>query len=221
MRNSVENRINSDIKRLQSMVLTRKQAGTETNSRKDLEKMEVHLKTINQSVARVAAAAESFGVLQIECKIKKSISAIMKHIWENLRFNFEKNNRELEELRSLFKECQLLEEVEEGEEQKQRTISTSAVTLKNTLESFLETEERAINCQEQSEELPEIQELSCQLDERVSINQEESEKDEENQCTEDETAPKTDHFDLGILRNIVALTLLIASAMILFWTISM
>ena len=72
MRNSVENRINSDIKRLQSMVLTRKQAGKESNSRKDVEKMEVHLKTINQSVTRVAAAAESFGVLQIECKIKKS-----------------------------------------------------------------------------------------------------------------------------------------------------
>ena len=118
---------------------------------KQIEKMETQVKIINQSVARVAAAAESFGVLQIECKIKNSINAIMKHISENLRFNFEKGKRELEELKSLLKECQLLEDREEEEDvRKHRTISTSAVIHNNSLESFLENEETAISNKEQS-----------------------------------------------------------------------
>ena len=141
----------------------------EESSVKQNEKMETQVKIINQSVARVAAAAESFGVLQIECKIKNSINAIMKHISENLRFNFEKSKRELEELRNLLKECQLLEDtVEEEDVRKHRAISTTAVILNNSLESFLENEETAISNKEQS--------TNCNFQENIQDIKEENEE---------------------------------------------
>ena len=72
-----------------------------TNSNK-VEKMENHLKIMKLSIGRCAAAAESFGVLQIELKIKKHISVVLRHISENLRFNYEKHRRELEELKTFL-----------------------------------------------------------------------------------------------------------------------
>ena len=152
----------------------------EESSVKQIEKMETQVKIINQSVARVAAAAESFGVLQIECKIKNSINAIMKHISENLRFNFEKSKRELEELKSLLKECQLLEDREEEEDvRKHRTISTSAVILNNSLESFLENEEIAISNKEQSS--------NCNFPEKTEDIKEEIEDEKPDELMKDET----------------------------------
>ena len=136
-KNSVELSIREDIERMSSFILKKKQLRKDAASRKEIDSMEAHLKIIKQSVGRVSAAAESFGVLQIECKIKKSISAVMKHIAENLRFNFEKNKCELEELKSLLREYQLMENDGSISNDvttsfKHRNFSTSAVTLNNS-----------------------------------------------------------------------------------------
>lgn len=137
-KNEIELSIREDIEKMNSFILRKKQLSKDAGSRKEIDSMEAHLKIIKQSVGRVSAAAESFGVLQIECKIKKSISAVMKHISENLRFNFEKNKCELEELKSLLREYQLMENDGRSISNdvttsfKHRNFSTSAVNLNNS-----------------------------------------------------------------------------------------
>ena len=136
-KNTVELSIRDDIEQMSSFILKKKQYSKDAGSRKEIDSMEAHLKIIKQSVGRVSAAAESFGVLQIECKIKKSISAVMKHISENLKFSFEKNKCELEELKSLLREYQLMENDASISNDvttsfKHRNFSTSAVNLNNS-----------------------------------------------------------------------------------------
>ena len=74
-----------------SVLLKQKTEVTNLRISTEIDKLGTQLKVVLQTAGRVSAAAESYGGLQIECRIRKSISGVMEHISENLRFNFEKN----------------------------------------------------------------------------------------------------------------------------------
>ena len=137
-RNSLESTIQEQIDAMRSFVLKHKKECITSESREKIEKIETCLNIIHQSSNRLAAAAQSFGGLQIECKVSKSISAVMKHI-ASLRFNFEKNFRELNEMKNLVKQYQLIEE-DSKETQlptpaAERNFSTSLVSLRESVQS--------------------------------------------------------------------------------------
>ena len=74
-----------------SALMQKKTQNTNHETSEEVDKLASQLKVVLQTACRVSAAAESFGGLQIECRIKNSISGVIQHIAENLRFNFEKN----------------------------------------------------------------------------------------------------------------------------------
>ena len=83
--------IKNEIDQMTSALMQKKTQITNPVTSEDVDKLASQLKVVLQTACRVSAAAESFGGLQIECRIKNSISGVIQHIAENLRFNFEKN----------------------------------------------------------------------------------------------------------------------------------
>ena len=103
--------IKNEIDQMTSSLMQKKTQITNPVTSEDVDKLGSQLKVILQTACRVSAAAESFGGLQIECRIKNSISGVIQHIAENLRFNFEKNKgkfdlflRNVITLRSFFRQ---------------------------------------------------------------------------------------------------------------------
>ena len=90
-RNSVELGIKNEIDQMTSLLMQKKTGITNPDTSEEVDKLGSQLKVVLQTACRVSAAAESFGGLQIECRVKNSISGVIQHISENLRFNFEKN----------------------------------------------------------------------------------------------------------------------------------
>ena len=88
--------IKKEIDQMTSVLMQRKTEITNPGTKEEVDKLESQLKVVLQTASRVSAAAESFGGLQIECRIKSSISGVIQHISENLRFNFEKNKGEFD-----------------------------------------------------------------------------------------------------------------------------
>ena len=90
-RNSVELGIKNEIDHMTSLLMQKKPGITNPDTSEEVDKLGSQLKVVLQTASRVSAAAESFGGMQIECRIKNSISGVIQHISENLRFNFDKN----------------------------------------------------------------------------------------------------------------------------------
>ena len=141
-RNQVEASIQEEINAMRSFVLKRKQECLNSESLEKIVKIESYLNIINQSANRLSAASESFGALEVESKVKNSISAVIKHI-ASLRFNFEKSVRELNEMKNLVKQYHLLEQKSQDspEPAVKRNFSTSFVTLRESVESQSISEE--------------------------------------------------------------------------------
>ena len=90
-RNSVELGIKNEIDHVTSLLMQKKPGITNPDTSEEVDKLGSQLKVVLQTACRVSAAAESFGGMQIECRIKNSISGVIQHVSENLRYNFEKN----------------------------------------------------------------------------------------------------------------------------------
>ena len=83
--------IKNEIDHMTSLLMQKKPGITNPDTSEEVDKLASQLKVVLQTASRVSAAAESFGGMQIECRIKNSISGVIQHISENLRFNFDKN----------------------------------------------------------------------------------------------------------------------------------
>ena len=150
-RNTVESDIQEEVDIMRSFVLKHKQMCVNSESREKIVKVETYLNIIHQTATRLAATAQSFGGLEVEVKVTKSISAVIKHI-ASLRFNFEKSFRELNEMKNLLKQYQIVEEdSQEMVEPVKRNFSTAMVSLRESVESQLISEESETELNEQEE----------------------------------------------------------------------
>ena len=171
-RNQVEAAILEEINSMRSFVLRRKQGCLNSESLEKIVKIENYLNIIHQSANRLSAASESFGALEVESKVRNSISVVIKHI-ASLRFNFEKNVRELTEMKNLVKQYHLLEDSsrDSPEPTVKRNFSSSFVSLRESVESQAISEESEADIRlENKEEQPGEQQTQTSLENKEDEN---------------------------------------------------
>ncbi|XP_076344187.1 uncharacterized protein LOC143244057 isoform X2 [Tachypleus tridentatus] len=137
-RDTAEENVESEIQALRELLNTLNQLSTSHEMRELISDIQQQVDVLERSVSRVSSRAELYGAVQQEEKINRAFEIAVMYV-EKLKFVYEKEHQELEEIRQLLLKRHLVdvESTEEDAKTQRATRSLSVAGAPKPVPGFL------------------------------------------------------------------------------------
>ncbi|XP_076344188.1 uncharacterized protein LOC143244057 isoform X3 [Tachypleus tridentatus] len=126
-RDTAEENVESEIQALRELLNTLNQLSTSHEMRELISDIQQQVDVLERSVSRVSSRAELYGAVQQEEKINRAFEIAVMYV-EKLKFVYEKEHQELEEIRQLLLKRHLVD-VESTEEDAKTQRATRSLSV--------------------------------------------------------------------------------------------